>query len=89
MSDYEARFEDTRVLFKTLHAYFNRFQERKSALQDLGSLSDLTARDHTVNEWLYDLERRVKALEAVLAASTGPEHEQPVEIAMHVDHLPK
>ena len=55
MSEYDDLFEDTRALFKTLRKYFDRFEARKSALQDAGLLSDLQARDHTVNEWLYDL----------------------------------
>jgi hypothetical protein len=89
MSEHDDRIKDTQALFKTLRAYFERFVERKTALLDTGILSDLSVRDHTVNEWLYDLEKRLEAIEKTLFDSTGAEHERPVEIPTHVDHLKK
>lgn len=87
MSDHESRIKDTQTLYRMLRKYFDRFIVRKTALQDEGTLSDLTPRDHTVNEWLYDLEQRLQKVEGFLEASTGEEHEQPVEIPLHVNHL--
>jgi hypothetical protein len=89
MSDYDKLIKDTEALHGVLRKYFNKFLGRKTALQDGGTLSDYSARDHTVNEWLYDLEKRLKAVEEALGTSTGSEHEQPVAIPTYVNHLPK
>lgn len=89
MDDYNAQIKDTHTLYRRLRWYLERFMDRKCALQDNGVLSDLSARDHTVNEWLYDLDNRLRRLEGLLAESTGAEHEQPVEIPASVSHLPK
>lgn len=89
MSDYEVKFKDTQALYKRLRWYFERFLDRKPALLDNNVLADLTARDHTVNEWLYDLDKRLRDLEGLMKGSTGAEHEEPIDVALHVNHLPK
>jgi hypothetical protein len=87
MTAYDRLIDDTHVLYKHLRRYFESFLARKTALQDGGTLSDLSARDHTVNEWLYDLEKRMQEVESALGTSAGSEHEQPVEIPPYVNHL--
>lgn len=89
MTDHDAKMDDTYTLYKRLRWYFERFMDRKCALQDNGVLSDFTARDHTVNEWLYDMDNRLRRLEGLLAESTGAEHEQSIEIPTYVNHLIK